>query len=324
MRILLITPENRFLKAFRRGQFNNFAQLTMPYLAGFVRWLAPRYEELRTDLKSQVLEWRQVATQNAAHRRTPEIVANLAVGLRIFLEFAVEADAITENDRKILWERGWSALGQAASDQEQHQLASEPTGLFLVLLRSAIANGTAHLAAPTGGEPANPEAWGWRSRVVGTGEHRRSEWNPLGSRVGWLDESSAYLDPPAAFAVAQTVGRDSGEALMITLHTLKRRLDERGLLASTEAHGGKKRLDVRRTLQGQRREVLHLEIGRLSAPEVPQVPQSTPSGAWGTFVGHFRTRRLTSATRKCPKQRGHRDAERGKWSTWSTWSTFGR
>ena len=37
MRILLITPENRFIKAFRRGQFNNFVQLTMPYLAGFVR-----------------------------------------------------------------------------------------------------------------------------------------------------------------------------------------------------------------------------------------------------------------------------------------------
>src|SRR5262245_59649587 len=37
MKVLLITPENRFIKAFRRGQFNNFAQLTMPYLAGFVR-----------------------------------------------------------------------------------------------------------------------------------------------------------------------------------------------------------------------------------------------------------------------------------------------
>ena len=37
MRVLLITPENRFIKAFRRGQFNNFVQLTMPYLAGFVR-----------------------------------------------------------------------------------------------------------------------------------------------------------------------------------------------------------------------------------------------------------------------------------------------
>ncbi|MGA2255179.1 MAG: cobalamin-dependent protein, partial [Thermoguttaceae bacterium] len=37
MRILLITPENRFIRAFRQGQFNNFVQLTMPYLAGFVQ-----------------------------------------------------------------------------------------------------------------------------------------------------------------------------------------------------------------------------------------------------------------------------------------------
>jgi len=37
MKVLLVTPENRFLRAFRRGQLNNFAQLTMPYLAAFVR-----------------------------------------------------------------------------------------------------------------------------------------------------------------------------------------------------------------------------------------------------------------------------------------------
>jgi len=37
MKVLLVTPENRFVRAFRRGQLNNFAQLTMPYLAGFVR-----------------------------------------------------------------------------------------------------------------------------------------------------------------------------------------------------------------------------------------------------------------------------------------------
>lgn len=37
MKVLLITPENPFIRAFRRGQLNNFAQLTMPYLAAFVR-----------------------------------------------------------------------------------------------------------------------------------------------------------------------------------------------------------------------------------------------------------------------------------------------
>jgi radical SAM superfamily enzyme YgiQ (UPF0313 family) len=37
MKVLLITPENRFIRAFRQRQHNNFVQLTMPYLAGFVR-----------------------------------------------------------------------------------------------------------------------------------------------------------------------------------------------------------------------------------------------------------------------------------------------
>ena len=37
MRVLLVTPENPHIHAFRRGQLNNFAQLTMAYLGGFVR-----------------------------------------------------------------------------------------------------------------------------------------------------------------------------------------------------------------------------------------------------------------------------------------------
>ncbi len=35
-RILLIQPENREINSFRKKQFNNFVQITMPYLAGFV------------------------------------------------------------------------------------------------------------------------------------------------------------------------------------------------------------------------------------------------------------------------------------------------
>lgn len=34
--ILMITPENEEIRRFRRRQFNNFTQITMPYLAGFV------------------------------------------------------------------------------------------------------------------------------------------------------------------------------------------------------------------------------------------------------------------------------------------------
>ena len=34
--ILMITPENEEINNFRRKQFNNFMQITMPYLAGFI------------------------------------------------------------------------------------------------------------------------------------------------------------------------------------------------------------------------------------------------------------------------------------------------
>lgn len=32
----MITPENKEINHFRKKQFNNFIQITMPYLAGFV------------------------------------------------------------------------------------------------------------------------------------------------------------------------------------------------------------------------------------------------------------------------------------------------
>jgi len=35
-KILLITPENKDINNFRKKQFNNFIQITMPYLAGFI------------------------------------------------------------------------------------------------------------------------------------------------------------------------------------------------------------------------------------------------------------------------------------------------
>lgn len=34
--ILMITPENREINQFRKRQFNNFTQITMPYLAGYI------------------------------------------------------------------------------------------------------------------------------------------------------------------------------------------------------------------------------------------------------------------------------------------------
>gem|GEM_PF-4293476 len=47
--LLLITPESAEIKGFRAFQYNNFMQLTMPYLAGFVS------EEYEIELVDEVV-----------------------------------------------------------------------------------------------------------------------------------------------------------------------------------------------------------------------------------------------------------------------------
>jgi hypothetical protein len=274
--VLEVDPSMVNWKRVSACQLDAIAGRYASVLAAFVRWLAARYGDVQANLRAQVVDLRAAAAIGAAHRRTPEIVANLAVGLRTFIRFSEEAGAVTSEEGAALIDRGWAALGQSVLEQERQQLISEPAGLFLSLLRTAIARGGAHLASVDGASPDSPGTWGWRER----GDDARSEWQPLGDRVGWLDGDDIYLDGSAAFAAAQSVGRDIGETLVITPHTLKRRLRERGLLASVDRRDEtKERLEVRRTLQGSRRTVLHVLARSLGVETVDQVDQSEVPGA---------------------------------------------
>ena len=71
--ILLITPENPEINRVRRRQFNNFTQITMPYLAGFID--EARYQIELVDEYNQRIPYERPAdivaitvnTPNAAH-----------------------------------------------------------------------------------------------------------------------------------------------------------------------------------------------------------------------------------------------------------------
>jgi len=236
-------------------------------MSGYIRWLAVRYEDLRESLKAEHAELRRAASVSGQHRRTPGIVADLALGLRYFLLFAHESGAIDTEAARELWAGGWQALGEAASGQFEHQAAGEPTRRFRELLSAAVASGRAHFANPEGGRPEIPEAWGWRQATVGSGDFEREEWRPQGERIGWLEDENLYLEPDAALAAVQKQGRDSGEPLVVTGRTLSKRLHERGLLLSTgREREGRETLTVRHTLEGYRKGVLHMASNFLSIP----------------------------------------------------------
>jgi hypothetical protein len=223
-------------------------------LAAYLRWLAAQYETVQANLKNEVRTLRD-AVLKTAHRRTPDIIANLAAGLRYFFSFAVEAGAITQEQAKAFWSHSWNALLEAAQRQEPHQVANEPARRFFELLNAAIASGRAHVANKEGREPRQPEAWSWRKVTAGLGDAQREGWQPKGERIGWLDEKNLYLEPDISFAVAQKLAKDEGDSLPISLPTLRRRLKEQKFLASWDQ--ARETLTVRRILEGRTRNVLH-------------------------------------------------------------------
>ena len=135
-------------------------------------------------------------------------MADLALGLRYFLDFARTAGAISEAERADLWQRGWAALADAGAAQAAHLATAEPAGLFLRLLLAAVASGLAHVADENGDAPLEPKRWGWRLEEYPTKDGTDAVVRPRGMCVGWLADGELYLEPDASFAVVQRLARD--------------------------------------------------------------------------------------------------------------------
>jgi hypothetical protein len=260
----------------RDGAAGLFAQA----LAGYCRWLAPRYASIREGLRSETAALRERAHSVGLHARTPGIVADLATGWRYWLDYPREIGAIDASEREALDRRAWQALLAAGTEQAAHVEAAEPTGQYLRLLAGALASGRAHVANPVGGHPdMAPQAWGWRNDSAVNGP----AWRPQGRRVGWIDGADLLLEPEASYAEAQELARQQGEALSVQPRTLWRRLRERNLLASTDLARGV--LTVRRTVEGKRRPVLHLRADSVSLARPDQPDQSAENPAENGQVG---------------------------------------
>jgi len=91
-----------------------------------------------------------------------------------------------------------------------------------------------------------------------------------------VDGDDLYLEPEAAYTVAQRMARDAGGSLPVASKTLHKRLNERGLLVTTE----RDRLLVRKTVDGGRRAVLHLKAATLLETDQPDQSDRADGLTW--------------------------------------------
>ena len=292
MLVLEVSPGDVGLALLTEMQRAAAQGLLASAMSGYLMWLAPRMAELKGSLPERHRELRAEATGAGAHARTPDAVASLVLGWETFVEFAVEAEAITGARATGLLAEGREALTEAAEAQAEHQIGEEPTQRFLELLRAALVAGDAHVGfSTTGKEPPNAEQWGWRPKDFGADKYEPSGLQPRGRLIGWLDkDASLLLEPGAAFAAAQRMAREQGTDLTVGQRTLWKRMAEKGILATRDAARG--RNTTRATVAGTRRVVVHLAPGVLSpenGPFGPNGPEPAPgesTGPKGT-VGPF-------------------------------------
>ena len=186
-------------------------------MAGYLRWLAPEFDEQQRWLGERVAQLREEAMQEGQHRRTPSTIANLGHGFFVFLLFAMRSGVITWQEVKTLNRRAWRALEQAAEAQTSEQAAEDPARRFLNLIAAVLTRGDGHLGyADLGG----------------------SSKDAKGKLIGWTaardGEEFFLLEPEASFAAANHLAQEQGISLPVGQTTLWKRLRERGFLVRHE------------------------------------------------------------------------------------------
>ncbi len=117
--------------------------------------------------------------------RTPNALAQLAVGWKVWLRFVVDIGALTASESETAWQSAIAGLTDVGKDQAELQRPEQPAVRFLELLGSAIDRGDSHVANIDGNAPHAAESWGWRLHIGS--EYHQDEWRQLGSCVGGLE-----------------------------------------------------------------------------------------------------------------------------------------
>ncbi len=211
-------------------------------LAGYVRWLAGQWEDLKVTLPQDRRALRAKAREETEgyHLRLPGALATLYLGYQVAIAYAVEIGALSDVEADKYLARGWAALLAGAEEQAERVQDQKPTVRFLEVLVGLLHQKRVRL------EDRSGEGTQWIGGTLET-EH-----------LGWYDDDYLYLIPGAGYNRVTRFLRDQGERLGINERTLRKYLSEEGVLESKEGrYNSNTRVngEIKRVIKLERKEV---------------------------------------------------------------------
>jgi hypothetical protein len=183
----------------------------LPYaLRAYLDCLRSRADHLRDQLHARFLELRKKARVEG-HDRLPEAVAHLHLGFEMGIAFALESEAMNEQEAEGLLRTAWDIFMDLAKEHAKVILDERPARRFILAIQEALAGGRGWLADRETGEVV--------AGVAGPGSQK----------LGWRDERGIYLIPGITYEFAAERLRNRN-GLLITERSLRAMLETDGFL----------------------------------------------------------------------------------------------
>ncbi|UNZ22321.1 hypothetical protein [Streptomyces sp. 891-h] len=274
-------------------------------MASFLRWIAPRYEELHRDVTRLADEY-AAALRAYCGNRPAEHLGHFATGWHMMFRFLRETGAITAPEAQGWWEMAWVALLDAA-DHERDLLKDQTVHRKLLRYLSAAFSGRhAHLTGPDGKCPADQETalrYGWT--ITDNSAETSTPPGPPVLRAGGVPigvvtledagngrlEERLWLDHQQATRVALRMASELDEPFNAQAHTLTEALRQAGVIqVEWENTKNGRWVKPRRPMPGGRRRVWDMPARLLTDPDdgeaggtpsVPRPPAPQPEPLFG-------------------------------------------
>ena len=92
-------------------------------MVSYLKWLAPKLDCIMEELGPEFIELRAMAQEKAKvvgrHARLDSAVAHLYIGLKMFFRFAVDMEAMTQEEMDSRLEEAWTILNYDANEQTE-------------------------------------------------------------------------------------------------------------------------------------------------------------------------------------------------------------
>ena len=227
------------LRLLSIAQANRDSGALVEAMSGYIQWLSPQLDELRTTLRRRHLEILDEYNQSITSLRTPFVCAYLYLAFELFCSYATQVRAIDAGERAEYLARAKRSIMQALPAQSAAIAEEDEVHRFLDIIKSGFLDGRCHLRGMRSlGWEDGLESFGW---VPIDGGDRKA----LGRMVGYVDFAmhQVLLIPESAYAYAHEAASRAGHGISISKTRLwKNMIDSKFVEAQEQGHSTVRRV----------------------------------------------------------------------------------